>query len=59
MAKRTKQLWADERGQDLIEYALLSALVCTGAVVLIPGGVFGAMTHIYSRVNSVLARYGG
>ena len=52
------RLWNDETGQDLIEYALLAALVATGSAILIPGAVNDSMSHIYSRVNSCLVRFG-
>ena len=32
-----QRIWNDETGQDLIEYALLAALVATGSAILIPG----------------------
>ena len=33
------QLWREETGQDLIEYALLVALVATGSAILMPMSV--------------------
>jgi Flp pilus assembly pilin Flp len=59
MGRSLQQLWKDRKAQDLIEYALLCALVCTGSAVLIPSAVFGSMSQIYSRVNSLLIRFGG
>jgi Flp pilus assembly pilin Flp len=53
-----RRLWYDEAGQDLIEYALLAALVATGSAILIPTAVNDSMSHIYSRVNSCLVRFG-
>ena len=53
-----QRIWDDETGQDLIEYALLAALVATGSAILIPGAVNDGMSHIYSRVNSCLIRFG-
>jgi Flp pilus assembly pilin Flp len=53
-----KDFWTDESGQDLIEYALLCGLVCTGTAVLMPMSVFTSMSNIYSRVGSLLDRYG-
>jgi pilus assembly protein Flp/PilA len=32
-----KQLWADETGQDLVEYALVAALIGLGGVTAIKG----------------------
>jgi Flp pilus assembly pilin Flp len=33
MRKLLRNLWKDEKGQDLVEYALLVVLVALGAVV--------------------------
>jgi|tagenome__1003787_1003787.scaffolds.fasta_scaffold14597222_2 Flp pilus assembly pilin Flp len=51
------QLWRDETGQDLIEYALLVALVATGSAILMPMSVQHTMSGIYSKVNSCLVRF--
>ena len=49
------QLLADQRGQDMIEYALVAALV----VVLVASGlapwVGPALSEVFSRVGSVLS----
>ena len=58
MMLRLKRFWRDESGQDLIEYALLSGLVATGAGIFIPGPVFTSMSGIYTRVVSLLDRFG-
>ena len=53
MVKRLQRLWAEEAGQDLIEYTLLLAFV-----VLVSAGVFiqaGTVTSgIWITANSVL-----
>jgi Flp pilus assembly pilin Flp len=59
MLRRLLQLLNNRRGQDLIEYALLCALVATGTAILLPRTIVGNMTHIYSRVSSLLIRFGG
>jgi len=41
------------RGQDIIEYALMAALVATGIVMMSPQVADGFVT-IISRVNSVV-----
>jgi Flp pilus assembly pilin Flp len=51
------RLWREEMGQDLIEYALLAALVATGSAILMPTSVHYSMSHIYSRVNSCLVQF--
>jgi Flp pilus assembly pilin Flp len=53
------RIWRDETGQDLIEYALLAALVATGSAILLPTTIYDGMSHIYSRVSSCLDRFGG
>jgi Flp pilus assembly pilin Flp len=53
-----KGVWQDETGQDLIEYALLVALIATGSAILMPMSIHHNISHIYSRVQSVLGRYG-
>ena len=42
-----KQLWLDEEGQDLTEYALLLALIALGAIT--------AMKTIAGTINNVFA----
>ena len=53
-----KHLWNDDGGQDLIEYALLVGLVATGSAILLPGTINPALSGIYSRVTSLLDRFG-
>jgi Flp pilus assembly pilin Flp len=53
-----KKVWKDESGQDLIEYALMAALVATGSAVLLPMTISHNLSHIYSRVSSCLERFG-
>ena len=47
------QIWSDQRGQDIIEYALLAALVTVSAVAVVPG-VGSSINIVFSRVNSVM-----
>ena len=51
------RLWREETGQDLIEYALLAALVATGSAILMPMSIHQNMSVIYSKVNSCLIRF--
>ncbi len=47
------KIWRDERGQDLIEYALVAALIAFAAVV----GMNGVATQIntaFSKIGSKL-----
>jgi len=47
------QIWSDQRGQDVIEYALLAALVALAAVAVVPG-VSSSINIVFSKVNSVM-----
>ena len=47
------RVWRDERGQDLVEYALMAAFVAVSAGALMPG-VATSITKVFSSVRSVL-----
>lgn len=47
------RLWADQRGQDLIEYALMAGFVAVTAGALMPG-VATNISKIFSNVASVM-----
>ena len=49
------ELLRDDRGQDLIEYALMAALVGTSIGVVMPGWIFPEVSQIMSKVASSLA----
>ncbi len=53
----TWRIWQDERGQDLVEYALLAGFVAVAAGAVIPDAR-SAMSTIYSRVASKLVEAG-
>jgi pilus assembly protein Flp/PilA len=51
-----KALFRDESGQDLIEYALVAALIALGSVVLIKGvgtSIGTIFTNISTQLNGV------
>lgn len=50
------KLWRDDRGQDLIEYALMAALLCTSVGVVMPGWVFPQISVILSKVTSSMVQ---
>jgi len=50
---RLQALRGSRSGQDLIEYALMAALVATGVVTMSPA-VAASFADILSRVNSVV-----
>jgi pilus assembly protein Flp/PilA len=49
-----KELWTDERGQDLIEYALMAGLVAVAAGAMVPP-MSASISTIFSKVESVIA----
>jgi Flp pilus assembly pilin Flp len=48
------QILADERGQDLIEYALMAGFVAVAAGAVMPN-VATSISKIFSKVSSVMA----
>jgi pilus assembly protein Flp/PilA len=48
-----KSICRDERGQDLIEYALMAGFVAVAAGAIMPG-VSTTIGEIFSKVSSVL-----
>ena len=51
-------IWADRRGQDLIEYALMAGFVAVAAGAIMPG-VATSISQIFSKVASVLSSANG
>lgn len=47
------KVWRDERGQDLIEYALMAGFVAVAAGAIMPG-VASSISTIFSQITSVL-----
>lgn len=48
------KMWKDQRGQDLIEYALMAGFVAVAAGAIMPG-VATSISEIFSKVASVLS----
>jgi len=48
------KIWNDQRGQDLIEYALMAGFVAVAAGAVMPG-VATSLSQIFSKVGSVLS----
>ncbi|MGD0131679.1 MAG: Flp family type IVb pilin [Bryobacteraceae bacterium] len=48
------QIWQDDHGQDLIEYALMAGFVAVAAGAIMPG-VSSSISKIFSRVGSVMS----
>jgi Flp pilus assembly pilin Flp len=49
---RVHNLVLDERGQDMVEYALLAGFVAVAGAALLPG-VADSLSTIFSKVGSV------
>lgn len=49
------KIWKDNKGQDLIEYALLAGFVALAAGAIMPQ-IAASISTIFSRVNSVLSQ---
>jgi pilus assembly protein Flp/PilA len=47
------KVWKDNRGQDLIEYALMAGFVAVAAGAIMPG-VSSSISTIFSKVSSVM-----
>ena len=54
MTKILKQLWKDERGQDLVEYGLLLVLVSLGAVAAM-GTLASAISGAFGNASTNLS----
>ena len=52
------KIWTDQRGQDLIEYALMAGFVAVAAGAIMPG-VSVSISQIFSKVASVLSSANG
>jgi len=53
------RLWADRKGQDLIEYALMTCFVTLVAYGFLPTGYAPALSNIWSKVSSVMCTLTG
>jgi len=47
------ELWKDQRGQDLVEFALMAGFVAVMAGAIVPG-VAGSINTVLVKVNSVM-----
>ena len=48
------RIWKDQRGQDLIEYALMAGFVAVAAGSIMPG-VATSISKIFSKIASTMA----
>jgi Flp pilus assembly pilin Flp len=49
----TLRIWADNHGQDLIEYALMAGFVAVAAGAIMPG-VTTSISKIFSKIASTM-----
>ena len=49
------KMWKDQRGQDLIEYALTASFVAVAAGAIMPD-VATSISEIFSKVTSVVSQ---
>ena len=52
------QMWKDDCGQDLIEYALMAGFVAVAAGAVMPS-VSSNISQIFSKVQSVMTEANG
>ena len=45
---------ADQRGQDLVEYALIAGFICVGAGAFIPYGITAPISNIFVKIYDLL-----
>jgi pilus assembly protein Flp/PilA len=53
MTRILNAIWNDDRGQDLIEYALMAGFVAVAAGAIMPG-VSTSISTIFSKLASVM-----
>ncbi len=49
------KLWAEEAGQDLIEYALICATLAVVVAGFLPPAIMPAVSAIFSKISSSMA----
>ena len=54
MIKRLQSLWQDDDGQDLIEYALLTATLALVVAAFLPPQLMPAVSSIFSKITSII-----
>jgi len=48
------RFWHDERGQDLVEYALAAGLVAVAAVAAMPS-LSSVVSNVFVKIGSIIA----
>ena len=55
MRSLARNLWADDAGQDLIEYALICATLAVVVAGFLPPAIMPAVSTIFSKISSSMA----
>ena len=55
MCRLLSRLWREDEGQDLIEYALLSATLAVVVAGFLPPTIMPAVSGIFSQITRTLA----
>jgi Flp pilus assembly pilin Flp len=56
---RIVTLWQDDRGQDLVEYALLAGFAAVAASALFPNFAFAPIRSIFTNLSGHITRVTG
>ncbi len=49
------ELWRDRSGQDMIEYAMMAAMVAVAVAACVPYTLIPSVSHVYSRLQNVIS----
>lgn len=52
--RQIKRLWKDRRGQDLVEYAMLVAMISLLTYSWLPQGYASSLSKVWAKVRSVM-----
>lgn len=53
LARLKPAIWRDTRGQDMIEYALIAALVTVAGIAVVPG-ISTSISTVFSKIASTM-----
>ena len=53
MRLNARRMRTDQRGQDLIEYALLAGFLVVAVYVILPSDLMPAVSGIFSKITAV------
>jgi Flp pilus assembly pilin Flp len=52
LLRTARRLWLDDRGQDMIEYALLAASIAVVVAGFLPPAIMPSISSIFSKLVS-------